>query len=107
MVLNFGPVKKLTYPANQPAHVFVVTQGGLGSVGIAFAQQDGDVITFTFDKPLCAGQTSYFFGMAATGAPQSSSATLFGYGAPPFVQTAARVPRHGLPAPPKNLQVKP
>jgi hypothetical protein len=94
MVINFGPVKKLTYPANQPAHVYVITQGGLGSVGIASAEQDGDVIIFTFDKPLCAGATSYFFGLAATAAPQSATATLFGYGSPAFVQTAARVPAH-------------
>jgi hypothetical protein len=94
LVMNFGPVKKLTYPTNLPAHVFVVTKGGLGSVGISFAQQDGDVITFFFDKPLCAGQTSYFFGLAATAAPQSRTAMLFGYGNPPFVQTAVRVPAH-------------
>ena len=94
LVINFGPVKQLTYPANQPGHVFVVTQGGLGSVGIASAQQDGDVITFTFDKPLCAGQTTYFFGLAATAAPQNRAATLFGYGSPPFVQTTVRTPTH-------------
>ena len=94
LVVNFGPVKQLTYPQNQPAHVFVVTQGGLGSVGIKSADQSGDVITFTFSKPLCAGQTSYFFGLAAVKGPQSASATLFGYGSPPFVQTAVRVPQH-------------
>ena len=94
LVINFGPVKKLTYPANQPAHVFVVTQGGLGSSASTSAVQSGDVITFTFDKPLCAGQTTYFFGLAAAKAPQSGSATLFGYGSPPFIQTAARVPQH-------------
>ena len=60
LVINFGPVKQLTYPQNQPAHVFVVTQGGLGSVGIKSADQSGDIITFTFDKPLCAGQTQLF-----------------------------------------------
>ena len=110
MVLNFGAVKKLTYPANQPGHVFVITQGGLGSVGIASAEQDGDVVIFTFDKPLCAGQTSYFFGLAAAAAPQNATATLFGYGNPPFVQTAARVPAHGFgpaPKPPQGLKVKP
>ncbi len=94
MVIDFGPVKKLTYPQNQPAHVFVVTQGGLGSVGIKSAEQDGNIITFTFSTSLCAGQTSYFFGLAATTTPQSGSATLFGFGQPALVQTDARMPSH-------------
>ncbi len=106
MVINFGPVKKLTYPANQPAEVFVTTQGGVGSVGIASAEQDGDVITFTFTSYLCAGQSTYFFGLAAAQPPQSGSATLFGFGAPPFVHTAARLPLHA-PAAPQNLRVQP
>jgi hypothetical protein len=105
MVVDFGPVTKLTYPSNQPADVFVITQGGVGSVGIASAEQDGDVITFTFSAPLCAGQSSYFFGLAAAGPPQSSTATLFGYGSPPFVQTGARAPL-SPPAPPQNLRVQ-
>jgi len=80
LVVNFGPVVQLTYPQNQPAQVYVITQGGLGSVGIQSAEQDGDVITFTFSGYLCAGQTSYFFGMAAATAPQAVTATLFGFG---------------------------
>jgi len=94
VVVNFGPVVKLTYPPNQPAQVYVITQGGLGSVGIQSAEQDGDVITFTFSGYLCAGQTSYFFGMAAAKGPQSATATLFGFGSPPFVQTTATTPQH-------------
>ena len=94
VVVNFGPVVQLTYPPNQPAHVYVITQGGLGSVGIQSAEQDGDVITFTFNGYLCAGQTSYFFGLAAAKGPQSATATLFGFGTPPFVQTDARTPQH-------------
>ena len=94
LVLNFGTVTKLTYPQNQPAHVFVITQGGLGSVGIKSAEQDGNVITFTFEKYLCAGETSFFFGLAATGAPTAASATLFGPGSPGFIAINARVPTH-------------
>jgi hypothetical protein len=94
LVLNFGTVTKLTYPQNQPGHVFVVTQGGLGSVGIKSAEQDGSVITFTFEKWLCAGETSFFFGLAATGAPTAVSATLFGPGSPGFIAINARVPTH-------------
>jgi hypothetical protein len=94
VVVNFGPVVQLTYPPNQPAQVYVITQGGLGSVGIQSAEQDGDVITFTFNGYLCAGQTGYFFGLAAAKGPQSATATLFGFGTPPFVQTDARTPQH-------------
>jgi len=94
VVLNFGTVTKLTYPQNQPGHVFVITQGGLGSVGIKSAEQDGSVITFTFEKYLCAGETSFFFGLAATGAPTAASATLFGPGSPGFIAINARVPTH-------------
>lgn len=94
VVINFGPVKQLTYPQAQPGHVFVTTQGGLGSVGIQSAEQDGDVITFTFSQYLCGGETSYFFGMAATTGPQTVTATLFGIGNPPFIQVDARTPTH-------------
>jgi hypothetical protein len=55
LVVNFGPVIQLTYPEDQPADVFVTTVGGIGSVGIQSAEQDGDVITFTFSGYLCAG----------------------------------------------------
>lgn len=94
VVINFGPVKKLTYPQAQPAHVFVTTKGGLGSVGIQSAEQDGDVITFTFSSYLCGGQTSYFFGLAAPTGPQTATATVFGIGSPPIIQVDARTPTH-------------
>lgn len=94
LVLNFGPVKKLPYPQNQQAEVFVITQGGLGSVGIKSAEQDASVIIFTFEKFLCPGQTSFFFGLAATGAPMSISGTLFGPGSPGFISVNARVAAH-------------
>lgn len=94
VVLNFGQATKLPYPQNQQGHVFVITQGGLGSVGIKSAEQDGSVIIFTFEKFLCAGETSFFFGLAATGAPTAASATLFGPGSPGFIAIDARVAAH-------------
>jgi len=33
LVLNFGPSLKLPYAPNQLADVFVITYGGLGSIG--------------------------------------------------------------------------
>lgn len=94
LVLNFGPVAKLPYLPNNQADVFVITSGGLGTVGIKDAQQTGDVIVFTFTEYLCAGKTSYFFGLAASTAPKLTSATLFGIGNPPLVQVDVRVPQH-------------
>jgi hypothetical protein len=60
VVVNFGPVVQLTYPPNQPADVYVITQGGLGSVGIQSAEQDGDVITFTFNGYLSPDRPATF-----------------------------------------------
>jgi hypothetical protein len=100
MVIDFGPVKALTYPQNQPAppnqpaHVFVVTHGGIGSVGIKLAVQEGSVITFTFDNYLCAGQSSFFFGLAGGTTPKSTPGTLFGIGSTGFIQADVRVPTH-------------
>lgn len=95
IVVNFGPALMLPYgPNNAKGHVFVTTQGGIGSVGIKSAEEDGNVITFWFDKYLCPGASTYFFGLAAAKAPENSSATLFGYGPTPFTQLTARVPQH-------------
>lgn len=94
LVLNFGPIAKLPYLPNDQADVFVINTGGLGTVGIKDAEQNGDVITFTFTEYLCAGKTSFFFGLAAATAPKLMSATLYGIGSPPLVQVDARVPQH-------------
>ena len=95
VVIDFGPVAKLPYGANNTlGDVFVVTQGGLGSVGIKSAVQDGAVITFTFEKYLCPGQTTYFFGLASLAAPVATLATMFAFGATPFIPATARVPQH-------------
>src|SRR4029077_10298557 len=48
LVLSFGPVVKLPYKGpGQNADVFVITTGGLGTIGIKSAEQTGDVIEFT------------------------------------------------------------
>src|SRR5712691_10431915 len=53
LVLNFGPVAKLPYKTGQKDDVFVVTTGGLGTIGIKSSQQTDDVIDFQFSNPLC------------------------------------------------------
>jgi hypothetical protein len=75
------------YPAPQQyngkgplEHIFVVTKGGLGSVGVASAIQEGESTKVTFTRPVCAGsggrpgQSSFFFGFASIYPPRSSSA---------------------------------
>lgn len=94
MVIDFGPVAQLEYLPGNAAHVFVVTKGGIGSVGVKSAEQDGDVIQFNFSDYLCAGKSTFFFGLAAATAPKTTDATLFGLGSPPLIQTKARVPQH-------------
>jgi hypothetical protein len=100
VVINFGPVTQLPYKNNVNADVYVVTQGGIGHVGIASAEQDGDVIIFTFDKLLCAGQassptnTTFFFGLASAHPPKGSTAGIFGTGNPPYYTVGARAPNY-------------
>src|ERR1700730_18266339 len=53
IVVNFGPISQLPFKNNTPADAYVITQGGLGTIGIGSAEQDGDVITFNFSKFIC------------------------------------------------------
>jgi hypothetical protein len=102
LVLNFGPVAKLPYKNNQLADVFVITTGGLGTIGIKSAEQFGDVIELTFGKPLClAGgpdikNTTFFFGLAADKAPAAApiDAQISAVGTPSIYAVEARVPTH-------------
>jgi hypothetical protein len=108
--LNFGPHKPLPYANNILADVYVVTTGGLGTIGLKSAERSGDVIEFTFASPLCADgppdvkKTTFFFGLAATAAPMHVSATVYGIGNPGFFGIDARVPTHSVPQnPPGGL----
>ncbi len=98
--LDFGPVTSLDYDKNGALEqVFVVTSGGLGSVGLASADKVGNVITFTLAAPACAGSspgkgdTSFFFGLAAATAPKSIVAKVLITGGA-WTDVAARVPTH-------------
>jgi hypothetical protein len=100
LVLNFGPVAKLPYANNQLADVFVITTGGLGTIGIKTAEKFGDVIEFTLQKGLClAGgpdikNTTFFFGLAADKTPAATDAQVVAIGSPPIYSVPARVPVH-------------
>ena len=104
--LNFGPHKQLPYKDNQLADVFVVTSGGLGTIGLKSAEKFGDVIIFELTTPLCASgppdikKTTYFIGLAATAAPMNADAKIAVTGVPSFYAVKARVPTHAIPADP-------
>src|ERR1700741_1924129 len=73
--LNFGSHKPLPYKDATPADVFVVTGGGLGTIGLKSAERFGDAIEFTLTTPLCLSgpadikNTTFFIGLAAATAP--------------------------------------
>lgn len=108
--VNFGPHKQLPYANDQLADVYVVTTGGLGTIGLKSAERSGDLIEFTFASPVCADgppdvkKTTFFFGLAAAAAPMKVSASLYGIGTPGVFGVEARVPTHSVAAdPPEGL----
>ncbi|MEA2886761.1 MAG: hypothetical protein QOD11_1121 [Bradyrhizobium sp.] len=104
--LNFGPLKQLPYANNQLADVYVVTTGGVGTIGLKSAERNSDSIAFTLASPLCADgppdnkKTTFFFGLAATAAPMKVSANVYGTGDVGFLGIDARVPTHSVPQDP-------
>src|ERR1700747_1797532 len=98
--VDFGAGAKLRYDSGRRASdIFVVAKGGLGTIGLSSAVQDGDVITFTFEKPICAadasypGQMSFMFGLASSSASKVIPATA-GIPGTGHVDVRARVPIH-------------
>lgn len=78
MVLDFGPITKLPYHPGALFDVFVITTGGVGTIGLSSAVQSGAAIEFNFAKPVCPGETSYFFGLASKSlAPKPGKAEMF------------------------------
>jgi hypothetical protein len=107
--VNFGPHKPLPYATNDLADVYVVTSGGLGTIGLKSAERSGDVISFTLASPLCADgppdvkKTTFFFGLAATAPPMHVNGSVYGYGDPGFFSVDVRVPTHIVPPDPGGL----
>lgn len=99
--VDFGPVTKLQYNKVGPTDdVFVVTKGGLGTIGLASAVQNRNIITFTFSQPVCAadtstpGQTTFFFGLASIHPPRAIAAKIEAPGIDPDIDVKARAPNH-------------
>ena len=84
MTLGFGPVvSTLDYGAStKPDQVFVITSGGLGTIGIASAVQTGTNIKFKFTSPICEGSapgkgdSSFFWGLVSRQQPKNVTVTL-------------------------------
>lgn len=92
VLVSFSPVVPLPYAPGALFDVYVVTSGGLGSVGLASANKVGNDITFTFAAPVCPGATSYFFGLASKiNMPVMTKAVLF-YSLGGNATTEARTP---------------
>ena len=84
MTISFGPVvSTLNYGGSaKPDQVFVVTGGGIGTIGIASAVQTGSNIKFKFASPICEGgapgkgDSSFFWGLTSKTKAKFVSATL-------------------------------
>ncbi len=84
MIISFGPVVgTLNYGGTAaPDQVFVVTGGGIGTIGIASAIQTGDNIKFKFASPVCEGgapgkgDSSFFWGLVSKTPPKFVTAVL-------------------------------
>ena len=85
VTVNFGPVvSTLDFNNDGTAgeQVFVITGGGIGSVGLASAEKVGNNITFNFSSPVCAGsgpgrgQSSFFWGLVSTAPPRFVAASI-------------------------------
>ena len=99
LAVDFGPIAQLDYGGGQLSDVFVVNEGGLGKVGLYDAVKVGNVVTFTFNQPVCAGPTpgsgvsSFFFGLASSAAPKDVTAKVGWPGLDPL-DVPARAPTH-------------
>jgi hypothetical protein len=100
LAVDFGPVTKLQYDGAGPAdQVYVVTKGGIGKIGLWSAEQTGNIVTFTFNQPVCAGytpntgDTTFFFGLTSEFAPHAIIAKVGVPGELP-VDVKARGPDH-------------
>jgi hypothetical protein len=99
--VDFGPVvNTLDYDRDgaRGEHVFVITSGGLGSVGPTAAIRNGNVVTFRFGQPVAAGQTSYFFGMTSRSQPRGVTARITS-SVDPNISIEARAPQRGRAMP--------
>ena len=84
ITIDFGPVVgSLNFGGDaKPDQVFVVTGGGIGTIGLTSAVQTGSKIKFKFASPICEGgspgkgDSSFFWGLVSKTTPQGVTALL-------------------------------
>jgi hypothetical protein len=83
MRIDFKEVALLDFNGDsRPDQVFVVTGGGIGTIGLASAIQTGASIRFNFTSPICEGgapgrgDSSFFWGLVSKTQPKFVMATL-------------------------------
>jgi len=74
--VKFGPIEKLPFAPNSLRDVYEIKQGvPANQVGFSSAVQTGDLVTFTFERPVCAaddrspGDATFAFGLASRDSP--------------------------------------
>jgi hypothetical protein len=81
IVIPTGAPPAVAWPgASGPSPLFVITEGGTGSVAPARIQLIGHLTVVDFDPPLPAGQSSFFFGLAAAATPVATDLTVYAAG---------------------------
>lgn len=104
VTMDFGPlVSTLDFNSDGAAsdQVFVVTGGGLGTIGLSAADKVGNQITFTFSSPVCAGgnpgggQSSFFWGLVSARQPRFITASITQTSAP-AISVQARAPNYSF-----------
>lgn len=100
LTIDFGQVVKLRYnPLFPVGDVYQISQNvPQTQVGLLSAVQNRNLITFTFDRPICAGSgtngdTSFFFGLASQGLPHGITAQVDAAGVDDLPVNAT-APRH-------------
>ena len=111
LAIEFGAVTRLSFDGTgQPYDAFVITSGGLGTIGLFNAAKQGNVVDLVFERPVCAGSSagtghsSSFVGLVSANAPMAITAHVGWPGLLPL-GVDARAPTHatmGLAAPLKS-----
>lgn len=72
LTVDVGPNLRLDFNGDRkPDDVFVITKGGLGTIGLASAMRSGNDVKFRFTSPVSSGaspgkgDTSFFFGIVS------------------------------------------
>jgi hypothetical protein len=96
LTVDFGPhVSTLDFDGDGTADdVYVITTGGLGTVGVSSATKSGNSITFNFNPPVGGGaspgrgESTFFFGVVSAHPRRDVTVTAANNQGPPLTLTA-------------------